>query len=354
MPREAEDDAAMFLPRLQSALKQFQSSGKAFHLLGGSTAPRRCRTLIILDSSFNPPTLAHMQMATSALQDVRTQQSNNTAASPKEGTTASGQGTATASEDEVRLLLLLAVNNADKAPKPASFEHRLLLMHSFAGDIQKAWRAATLPGSTTSTTNTSTADQADGDDLLPVDIGLTAHPFFHEKSAAIAQSPEYSFSSPANPSSSSEPHAEQIFLAGFDTLIRIFNPKYYQSPVPESGVDTPAAGGRKPAIQIALDPFFARARLRITMRTDDDWGGKEDQLRYVEGLVDGEELDKVGGRREWARRVEMVNGMEGSKEEAVVSSTLAREAVKAKDWARLRKLVPEGVASLIERGEVSW
>lgn len=248
--------------------------------------------------------------------------------------------------------MLLAVNNADKAPKPASFEHRLLLMHSFAGDIQKAWRAATRPGSTASTPDQKAGDG--GDDLLPVDIGLTAHPFFHDKSAAIAQSPEYSSPSPASPSSLSEPHAEQVFLAGFDTLVRIFNPKYYRPPVPESGVDAPAAGKRKPAIQMALDPFFARARLRITMRADDDWGGREDQLRYVEGLVEGDELDKVSGRREWARRVEMVDGMEGSKEEAVVSSTLAREAVKAKDWARLRKLVPEGVAGLIERGEVSW
>lgn len=318
----------MLLPRLQSALKQFQSSGKPFHILGAPTAPRKCRTLIILDSSFNPPSLAHMQMATSALRDVRKQ----------------GQDEGTASEGNCRLLLLLAVNNADKAPKPATFEHRLLMMHKFAGDIQKTWR---------DTTKTTEQNGQPEDDDLPVDIGLTTHPFFHEKSAAIATSPEYSFSSPSNPSSSSEPHSEQIVLAGFDTLIRIFNPKYYEPPVPETAVDPPSAEHKTP-IEVALDPFFARARLRITIRADDDWGGKEDQLRYVDGLVDGDELVKVGGRKEWARRVEMVHGMDGSKEEAVVSSTLAREAVKAKDWARLRRLVPEGVAGLIENGEVSW
>ncbi|KUI53193.1 hypothetical protein VP1G_00803 [Cytospora mali] len=336
MPPDDGEDAAMLLPRLQSTLKQFQSSGKAFHLIGTSTAPRRCRTLIILDSSFNPPTLAHMQMATTALQDIRTQ--------------GQGKGTSPGGDVDCRLLLLLAVNNADKAPKPAAFEHRLLMMHKFAGDIQKAWTATTQPNTTT------TAKQGDDDDNnLPVDIGLTAHPFFHEKSASIATSPEYTFTSPSNPSTSSEPHTEQIFLAGFDTLIRIFNPKYYQPPVPEAAViNTPSAAGKKTPLQIALDPFFARARLRITMRADDDWGGKEDQLRYLERLIDGDELEKVGGRREWARRVEMVQGMVGSKEEAVVSSTLAREAVKAKDWTRLRKLVPEGVADLIERGEVSW
>lgn len=294
-----------------------------------------------------------MQMATSALHDARTRVTNTAAASTSGGTTdAAGQGTA--SEGDLRLLLLLAVNNADKAPKPASFEHRLLMMHKFAGDIQKAWRGATQQTDTT----TRTAEQEEGLgrlDEIPVDIGLTTHPYFHEKSAAIATSPEYSSSSPANPSSSFEPHAEQIFLAGFDTLIRIFNPKYYRPPVPEAGVEPPPPGAPdKTPIQIALDPFFARVRLRITMRTDDEWGGEDDQLQYVKGLVDGDELDKVGGRREWARRVDMVRGMVGSKEEAVVSSTLAREAVKAKDWTRLGKLVPEGVAGLIERGEVSW
>lgn len=319
----------MLLPRLQSALRQFQSSGKAFQLLGTSTAPRRCGTLIILDSSFNPPSLAHMQMATSALQDIRRQGQGN------------GKGKGAGLEDDCRLLLLLAVNNADKAPKPAAFEHRLLMMHKFAGDVQKAWRG------------TTRATEQEDDSDLPVDIGLTAHPFFHEKSAAIAASPEYSFSSPANPASSSEPHTEQVVLAGFDTLIRIFDPKYYQPPVPETAVDAPTADKKTP-MQIALDPFFARARLRITMRTDDDWGSKEDQQQYLERLVDGDELDKVGGRREWARRVEMVHGMVGSKEQAVVSSTLAREAVKARNWARLKNLVPESVADLIERGEVSW
>lgn len=334
MSPEADVEAespTMLLSRLQSALRQFQSSGKPFQLLGDSAAPRRCKTLIILDSSFNPPTIAHMQMAVSALRDLRTQR--DIAATLRGGEAAEqvgGHG-----DDGVRLLLLLAVNNADKAPKPASFEHRLLMMRYFAGDIQRAWRTAR-----------AQAQEQGHEDDVPVDIGLTTHPYFHDKSTAIASSPQYEFPSTFPAASTA---TEQIFLAGYDTLIRIFNPKYYSAPAPEEG-DGP---NDKTPMQASLDPFFARARLCITMRTDADWGGREDQLRYVEGLVDGDELDSAGGRREWAKRVDMVEAMEGE-DGLVLSSTEARAAVEAKDWERLRRLLPEDVAGCIERGDVSW
>lgn len=291
----------------------------------------------MLDSSFNPPTLAHMQMATSALQVLREQQS--IAATLRGGS--AGQRHVLA--DDVRLLLLLAVNNADKAPKPATFEERLLMMGAFAGDIQRAWR---------NLQKQAVAQEEDEHEAtLPVDIGLTTHPYFHDKSVAIAASPEYDFPSTQTDNTGS-PHTSQMFLAGYDTLIRIFTPKYYKSPVPEAGIDPPQP--EKTPMQMALDPFLARAQLRVTMRPDDDWGGREDQLGYLERIMHGNELDEVGGRREWARRVELVEGMSGDAGGGVVSSTLAREAVKEGDWGRLRELVPSGVASLIEKEAVAW
>lgn len=341
---EAESTPTMLLPRLQSALRQFQSSGKPFQLLGGDpAATRRCGTLVVLDSSFNPPTIAHLQMAVSALRDLQTQR--DIAATLRGGDDAAQQA---GGRGGVRLLLLLAVNNADKAPKPASFEHRLLMMRYFAGDIQRAWRTAQAQAQSQSQSqeyqgSQRPASEEGHEDDIPVDIGLTTHPYFHDKSAAIASSPQYDFPPAASTAT------EQIFLAGYDTLIRIFNPKYYSAPVPEEGI------GRedKTPMQASLDPFFARARLRITMRTDADWGGREDQLRYVEGLVDGDELEKAGGRREWAKRVDMVEAMEGD-DGLVLSSTEARAAVEEKDWEKLRRLIPEGVAGCIERGHVSW
>lgn len=357
MASEAGEDTAMAKARLQTALRSFQSSGRPFQLIQQqaptptSSTARKCRTLVVLDSSFNPPTLAHMHMATSAVQDLRAQQSIATAL---RGGSAAGQTTT----DDVRLLLLLAVNNADKAPKPAAFEERLLMMEAFARDIQQAWRSlekqtvaegdkqARDDKSTTTTTTTT----------LPVDIGLTTHPYFHDKSAAIAASPEYESPSSQTSNEGSEPHTKQIFLAGYDTLIRIFTPKYYASPVPEAGVvdPPPQQPDNKTPMQTALDPFFSRAQLRVTMRPDDDWGGREDQLGYIERIMHGGELEEVGGRREWARRVELVEGTSGGADGGVVSSTLAREAVKAKDWDRLRELVPSCVASLIEEDAVQW
>ncbi|KAL1853573.1 hypothetical protein Daus18300_011777 [Diaporthe australafricana] len=350
MASEAAEDAAMTLPRLQTAIRSFQSSGRPFKIIqqhapttSRSTAAeaRKRRTLIVLDSSFNPPTFAHMQMATSALQDLRTQQ--GIVAALKGGT--AGQGDS--GTDDVRLLLLLAVNNADKAPKPAAFEERLLMMGEFAGDVQRAWRK--VAGQTQSQEGVAFAPEDEA--TLPVDIGLTTHPYFHDKSAAIAASPEYDDSSPQT-DNEDKPHTNQIFLAGYDTLIRIFTPKYYESPVPEAAVDPPQPD--KTPMQTALDPFFARAQLRVTMRTDDDWGGREDQLGYAERMMHGKELEDVGGRREWARRVELIEGISAGTEKGVVSSTLARQAVKAKDWDRLRELVPSGVANLIEKEVVTW
>ncbi|KAJ4412849.1 hypothetical protein N0V82_008700 [Gnomoniopsis sp. IMI 355080] len=314
------------LPRLQSALRAFQASQKAFALIPDTaTAPRKCNTLIILDSSFNPPTIAHMAMATSALHNLRTQR--DIAGRLKGGDAAAAKTSKQQSSDDndgVRLLLLLAVNNADKAPKPASFEQRLLLMQHFAADIQRAWREARAE---------------DAEDELPVDIGLTTHPYFHDKSAAIAASPEYSFA----PSSS-----EQVFLAGYDTLIRIFNPKYYTA-----AAEAPDDRTTTTPMQVALDPFLSRARLRITMRTDAEWGGRAEQEQFADSLSNGDELERVGGRREWATRVELVEGVEGS-DGLVLSSTETRAAVEKEDWERLRRLVSPGVAGAIERKEVEW
>lgn len=300
--------------RLQSALRAFQSSSRTFQLLKTTskpTPPRKCTTLVVLDSSFNPPTIAHRHMAMTALHDLQNQR---------------GLSTSTNDNAGIRLLLLLAVNNADKPPKPASFEHRLLLMEHFAADIQREWREI------------HTEDKrSSGVVVPPVDIGLTKHPYFHDKSAAIAEAnTEYAFE-PVDAGS------EQIFLAGYDTLIRIFNPKYY----------TEAADGVATPIQAALDPFLARARLRITMRTDGEWGDDDAQGEYFEGLLSGQELEKVGGRREWARKIEMVEALQG-KDGLVLSSTEARVAIEKKDWALLKLLVPEGVAGVIERREVSW
>ena len=244
------------------------------------------KSLLVLDSSFNPPTLAHQRMALSALLDH-------------------GQTDAYSDKKHAsRVLLLLAINNADKAPKPAAFPQRLAMMYIFAQDLLRS-----------STTELTQQHQRHRCGCEAVDIAVTTEPYFHAKAHAIAASEFYR-------------DPEQVYLTGFDTLIRIFNPKYY------------GPGG----MAASLEPFFARSRLRVTMRTDAEWGDAEAQRAYVAALSEGE-LQRVGGRTEWVERIEMVEGRKEGEE--VVSSTKVREAVRRRDWEALKRLVSEDVAGWI-------
>ncbi|KAH6885709.1 hypothetical protein B0T10DRAFT_608161 [Thelonectria olida] len=234
-------DPKSLLSLLSRSLTSFQSSPDVFRVLctlphQSDPAPRRparpVRNLVVLDSSFNPPTKAHASMARDALG-------------------------ATKEQGARRLLLLLSVNNADKAPKPASFPLRLGMMDAMGRELLEELQ-----------------------EDVEIDVAVTTMAFFHDKARAIAQSGFY----PSAPT--------QVFLAGFDTLVRIFNPKYYPD-----------------GMQAALDPLFAAARLRVTTRPDEQWGGTEEQRAEVERLATGG-LEDVGGRRAWMERVDVVEGGE--------------------------------------------
>ncbi|KAB5513231.1 hypothetical protein GE09DRAFT_1162840 [Coniochaeta sp. 2T2.1] len=265
------------------------------------------QNLVVLDSSFNPPSAAHLRMARDAvLSELK--KNGGTAKEDKE-------------REKVRLLLLLAVKNADKAAKPAPFEQRLAMMWAFARDVR-----------------TSLEETEQGS--VNIDVALSTQPFFHEKSAAIDEAEFYKPGEDRGGKEGDGRETEQVVLVGYDTLIRILDPKYYGPPGPTETKE------EKP-IRKALDPFFKRARLRVTMRTDDEWGSKDEQTAYVERLLQGGELERIGGDKAWARRIELVHGRKEG--EVVVSSTLAREAAKNKDWKKLEELVPGEVKKWIER-----
>lgn len=274
------------LERCVEQLSAFRISKDPFRVFtqvtsGVSAVPaQRPRTLVVLDSSFNPPTWAHLRMATSAVRAAAAHRGQ----SPR----------------DIRLLLLLAVNNADKKPKAAAFPFRMEMMRLFAQDLLRE------------TTAVAGAGPSLGEEGLAVDLGLTLCPYFHDKSRAIAASGVYG------------EETEHVVLAGFDTLIRIFDPKYY-----------------KDGMRAALDPFFARARLRITMRTDDEWGGEAEQLEYLRGLRDGK-LENAGGRTSWCDGVDMVAGSA-----EVVSSTKAREAASRGDAGALDALLSPSVKDFV-------
>ncbi|KAG5661017.1 hypothetical protein KAF25_002660 [Fusarium avenaceum] len=265
-------DPRTLVSSFSRALTSFQSSSDTFRILctlphtSNVPAPRRpgqpVRDLVILDSSFNPPTLAHANMARSALSPARRQ----------------------------RLMLLLSVNNADKAPKPASFPVRLSMMEAMGRELL--------------------------DEGVEIDVAVTTMPFFHDKAKAIAESGFYTTGDGGQPT--------QTFLAGFDTIVRIFNPKYYDE-----------------GIQSALGPFFDNCKVRVTTRPDEAWGGVNEQRAWLTK----ERVRDVGGDRAWVDRVEMVEGREGDED---VSSSRVREVVKSGNGS-LDGLVGEEVRPWIER-----
>ncbi|KAI1506142.1 Nucleotidylyl transferase [Biscogniauxia marginata] len=303
--------------------------------------PRRPpRSIIVLDSSFNPPTLAHQRMALSALADPNYFPS----APPRE-------------EEKSRVLLLLAINNADKAPKPVAFPQRLAMMYMFARDLLSA---------SPSSSPVPVPAPAQVQDSTIVDIAVTTEPYFHAKSGAIASADFYrgtgtgisetttttttattatTVAAAEEEGQRSQEETEQVYLTGFDTLIRIFDPKYYRPHYPDGG-----GGGSASPMRTALDPLFARARLRVTPRPDAEWGDAEAQRRYLAELRGrlGQGQQQLGGRSEWADRVDMVEGAEDGEGEAeAVSSTRVRDAARRRDWGALGRLVSPGVAAWI-------
>ncbi|KAL1839724.1 hypothetical protein VTJ49DRAFT_1229 [Mycothermus thermophilus] len=281
------------------------------------------RTIVVLDSSFNPPTRAHLSMATTAILDLA--QKHNQPLST------------------VRLLLLLSVNNADKGVKPAAFDKRLAMMWAFAGDVLDSVGVREKLAPTTAAERQGVQELSDGGEGLSVDIGLTTVPYFHEKSASLAREGYYHGGSDL--SGSEHPPPDQVFLVGYDTLIRIFNSKYYNPP----SSTAPVAHFGSTPMRDALDPFFDRARLRVTLRVDDDWGGADEQSRYLQEVLHGDGLEKVGGSRDWGKRIELVEAQSVGAD--IISSTYARAAAKNRDSDKLDLMVTPGVKWWIEQEE---
>ncbi|KAI4180305.1 MAG: hypothetical protein LQ346_007025 [Caloplaca aetnensis] len=275
------------LPHFQTSLESFTSSTSSFLVL--NTVPSHTppsskppSTLHVLDSSFNPPTRAHLRIALSALR--------SSAPNPQ------------------RLLLLLATQNADKAPKPAAFEQRVAMMTLLAQDILDEYSNAS-------------SDHA-ADDALAVDVGVTKKPFFHDKALCIEESGYYS-------DAKTREQPQQVHLLGFDSLVRLLDTKYYG---PEHTL-------------APVEALFGRHRIRVTRRTEegDKYGTVKEQDRLRKALEEGER-ESEGGKREWAQKIEMVDG-----EGEAVSSTKARISANVGDWPDVERLVGRRVRQWVER-----
>ena len=213
-----------------------------------------------------------------------------------------------------RLLLLLATQNADKAPQPAPFEQRLAMMSVFAEELVRG---------VTATTKGEAKDGSAkglGEEDVIVDVGVTKEARFVNKARVLENCDAYSYSDDER----QRKPVEQVHLIGYDTLIRLLDTKYY----PPTHTLAP------------LEGLFEKHRVRVTRREDDGWGGGEEQDEYLRALERGDrEVER--GKKAWAKRIELVEGRK--EEEEAVSSTKVRNTAKEGDGEALEKLVPLGV-----------
>lgn len=287
------------------------------------------RTLFILDSSFNPPSIAHAALAQSAFLDDCNSSSSQPSQQQKEKKEY---------EFPHRLLLLFAVTNADKIAAPASFEHRLAMMTVFARDLQDFFASLKEKGQGQEQEQKKDEQQRfhhHHHQPMAIDIGVTKYPFYTDKSRAI-ESEGY------------PTHPRHIHLLGYDTLTRIFTAKYYI----QQNFNPPFA---------ALQPYFDKGyELRVTLRPDSTSSSagptssssssveKEDQkTSFLSNLTDPQgEMQKNGAQANWARQIEFVSPQSA---EMGVSSTRIREAVGKGEWEVLRELCTPRVARWVER-----
>jgi nicotinamide-nucleotide adenylyltransferase len=154
---------------------------------------------------------------------------------------------------------------------------------------------------------------------IGIDIAVTTLPYFVDKSKAIQENGAY------------PEQMQQVHLTGFDTLIRIMDPKYYP---PGDGL-------------YSVAEFLGKHKLRVTYRTDDKWGSKEEQDVYLRDLGTLGGMEDGETKREWVSEGRIVL-VEGRKEgEEPVSSTKVREVVRKGNVEELKRLVTGGVAEWI-------
>ncbi|KAK9451818.1 uncharacterized protein V1518DRAFT_409634 [Limtongia smithiae] len=221
------------------------------------------KKLIVLDSSFNPPTLAHLELV-------------NRTIAMRECVTKSNQLLS------AEVLLLLAVKNADKKAAPAAFEDRLAMIELFSRDVGSGM----------------------ADITVEVAMGITTRPIFVDKAAAIQQMfPGID---------------EQIYIIGYDTLIRLLNPKYYKDQ----------------DLVAALSSFMDTCKIVCFIRDSEEWGTADEQKQFVLDIRGGKAKDGIPMK--WGGRIIIASYDEDSKRHdaglpsiSLISSTAARAAAKS-------------------------
>lgn len=251
----------------------------------------------VLDSSFNPPTRAHLALA-------------NLPIPPH-------QESPQATDDYDAHLLLLSVRNVDKTLKSsdASYIQRLEMMKLLESEVGQA--QAVNPNSPPNFA-----------------VAVLDEPTFVGKASILLDFLHYRLSTflPPDPAPmliATRPHVELTFVVGFDTLERLFAPRYYDS---------------EQAMEHALSDFFSPnehdCRILCAHRS----------MQGLSTAKAGDVEERHNTTINTARRItepERVVIVDIGQQEQAMSSTRVRERLKQQDsgW---KKLVTSKVADYIE------
>ncbi|ODV87080.1 hypothetical protein CANARDRAFT_5637 [[Candida] arabinofermentans NRRL YB-2248] len=244
---------------IERELQSFLTSKSQFKLLHSSNSnsiitPMTSR-LLILDSSFNPPHKAHYSIIQKSI--IHKFPSLNNSIS-------------TTTINDKSVLLLLSVNNADKSSNsPASTIHRLSMMIELSNEISENLG-------------------------ICCGVGITDKSLFIDKYKVLSEF------------INSEKKVTQTYLFGFDTLIRLLNPKYYQSK----------------GIVDALNEFITNCDCFVLTRRDSSSSSSsmEHQKDYVKNL---EWIPSS-----WIDKFNIVDNVETNLD---ISSSSIRESIKQGD-----------------------
>lgn len=221
---------------------------------GGAEDLLAVQSLLVLDSSFNPPTRAHMHLLERGREEFQPEGS----------------------------MLLLAKQNADKPVVGATLVQRLQMMELLvAADARKS-----------------------------LACGLTGHPLFVDKAAALRKL---------------VPRGSRIMLlVGFDTWVRIVDPKYY-------------AEGQLPRV---LREIFDNVEVLVASRDASSAANLEPMsTAEQQAAVDGSVPEDVASGRLHFLPVESPLSK--------LSSSAVRKAVEAGDVAAADEMVPEALRAFI-------
>ncbi|EIW84300.1 hypothetical protein CONPUDRAFT_142640 [Coniophora puteana RWD-64-598 SS2] len=256
----------------------------------------------VVDSSFNPPTLAHLALA-------------NIPPHPPGLVSLDLPSLNVAREDYDAKLLLLSVRNADKVLKPgdASQVQRLEMMYLMAKELVSSTQVI--------------AQESN------VAVAIIDEPTFAGKSTALTQ---YLFSrlQALHSSESQSPmkplKPQMTFTMGYDTLIRLISPRFY-----------PSEGDMHQALKKFLSSAMEDCNIVCARRPPT---GPDSLSQAVSESQTLETFERIIGEK----RVSLVNIGE---DEQTYSSTAVRTKVQAADNSWMGVVLPN-IAQYIEQASL--